>query len=90
MRVENPMVNDKAWGWSKWNLKDLEFEEIEEMSTCCMCKKPGETESEIFEDTFLCESKECFNLHYTNWAESLELQKFFRKEKSIHRAMDTF
>lgn len=82
--VENPMVNDRYWGWNSLaTFKELSHEEVEYVTKCCMClsEVDGEIASEIFEDTYLCESKECHDLHYKNWAESLELQKYFIKEK---------
>lgn len=82
--IENPMVNDRCWGWNNIDtFDDLSHEMMEQTLTCCMClsEVDGEIESEIFEDTYLCERKECHDLHYTNWAESLELQS---KRQILH------
>lgn len=88
--VENPMVIDSLW--KTRTISDDYFADLfddGEFDEEVYCKECGEVmflediphQSEIWEDTFLCESRECHKVHYTGWAESMALQKYYRKVK---------
>lgn len=89
--VENPMVIDSIWRDRTPNddyfndVIDLdEFDEVE----CCVCghKSYAEdaAESQIWEDTWTCDEKECIEKHHTGWSESMKLQKYYiNREKAF-------
>jgi hypothetical protein len=87
--IENPMVVDRLWVWKERTTDDDYFsdvfdDEVEEVE-CCICKEKMDREdasdSEIWEDTWLCDSRGCHNVHYQGWSESMELQRYYIKQK---------
>ncbi|WP_306010502.1 hypothetical protein [Bacillus sp. MMSF_3328] len=88
--IENPMVLDSLWRNRTMNddyFADL-FEpgELDEEVCCSVCrqrmlKEDEPHESQIWEDTWLCDNRACHNKHYQGWAESMELQKYYIKQK---------
>lgn len=91
--VENPMVVDRLWYWNEKTIADDCFSNVmddEEMVKCYICGEElfeeEANDSEIWEDTFLCDSRSCHDIHYQGWSERMELQKYYIKGKSVHRA----
>lgn len=95
--VENPMVIDQLWAWKEKGITDdcaFDVFEDEGIVKCCICGYELEIEeaidSELWEDTYLCDNRSCHDIHYQGWFESMEIQKYYIKRKSVHRVNEHF
>ncbi|PFP29372.1 hypothetical protein COJ96_10735 [Bacillus sp. AFS073361] len=90
--IENPMVIDRLWHNTVSDDYFADVLDLDENVNCCICGeenyKEEANESEIWEDTYLCDSGHCHNIHYQGWSESVELGRYYKIEKSIHRASE--
>ena len=93
--VENPMVIDSLW--RNRTINDDYFADVidwEDEIDCCECGhkwfKEDAAESQIWEDTWICDDKECVEKHHTGWAESMKLQKYYIKAKKHSSGKEHF
>lgn len=92
--VENPMVLEQ-YDYNRRTMNDDYFTDVfdeneyeDDEVRCKVCGslqfKEEAAPSQIWEDTWICEEKECIEAHHTGWSESMSLQKYYiKKEKAF-------
>lgn len=80
--VENPMVlgkfehNRRVMDW------DFDYENEDHEVRCAVCGslqyKEEAAESQMWEDKWICDEKDCIEKHHIGWAESMRMQKYYK------------